>query len=77
MPLMNGREVLQAIRNHPQLQKLQVVLFTTSNNNVDKEFANNLNASLITKPLDFTDLEAIAKNFVDKCNFEINKLSAN
>src|SRR6059058_3522978 len=37
MPVMNGREALQAIRNHPQLQHLAVVLFTTSNNPSDIE----------------------------------------
>lgn len=77
MPVMNGREALQAIRNHPQLYKLQVVLFTTSNSPSDIAFAENLNATLVTKPIEYSDLESIARKFVEKCNFEINKLSAN
>src|SRR5215204_6039175 len=39
MPVMNGREALQKIRQHPQLSNLSVVLFSTSNSPVDAEFA--------------------------------------
>ncbi|HEY0039369.1 MAG TPA: response regulator [Flavisolibacter sp.] len=75
MPIMNGKEALRTIRNHPDLQKLPVVLFSTSNNSTDIEFAESLNSMLITKPIEYSDLEMIAKRFVEQCNFEINKLS--
>ena len=77
MPIMNGKEALQAIRNHPHLHSLPVVLFTTSNSPADIAFAKNLKADLITKPIEYADLEHIARSFVDQCNFEINKLSTN
>lgn len=77
MPVMNGRETLQAIRGHSDLQKLPVVLFTTSNNPADMAFAKNLDATYVTKPIEFGDLEKIARDFVNQCNFEINKLSVN
>ncbi|MDQ6609456.1 MAG: response regulator [Bacteroidota bacterium] len=77
MPVMNGKETLQAIRNHPRLNKLQVVLFSTSNSPNDKAFAQSFDAILVTKPIEYSDLEHIAKIFVDQCNFEINKLSVN
>ncbi|HVF80971.1 MAG TPA: response regulator [Flavisolibacter sp.] len=77
MPVMNGREALQAIRNHPYLSKLQVVLFSTSNSAADMAFAKSFEASLITKPIEYANLEIIAKSFVEQCNFEINKLSVN
>lgn len=77
MPVMNGREALQAIRNHPHLNKLQVVLFSTSNSSSDIAFAQSFDASLVTKPIEYSDLENIARFFVEQCNFEINKLSAN
>lgn len=76
MPVMNGREALKAIREHPNLHKLPVVLFTTSNSATDVAFAQSLNAELITKPVEFSDLEAIATKFVEHCNFEVNKLSS-
>ena len=75
MPVMNGRETLQAIRNHPQLQKLTVVLFTTSNNPTDVTFAKSHNATYVTKPIDFGELEKIALRFVDQCDYKINDLS--
>jgi CheY-like chemotaxis protein len=77
MPVMNGRETLQAIRNHPHLNSLAVVLFSTSNSPSDAEFAQKHDAVLITKPIEYSDLEKIAGTFVEQCNFEINKLSLN
>lgn len=77
MPVMNGREALQAIRSHPRLAPLSVVLFSTSNSPADADFARRHDAVLITKPIEYSDLENIAATFVDQCNFEINKLSFN
>ena len=77
MPIMNGRETLQEIRKHPRLTNLSVVLFSTSNSSSDAEFARKHDAVLITKPIEYSDLEKIAAAFVEQCNFEINKLSLN
>jgi CheY-like chemotaxis protein len=77
MPVMNGREALQAIRNHSSLSKLPVVLFSTSNSPMDKLFAESYEAILITKPVEFANLEEIVDQFIDRCNFEINNISAN
>jgi len=77
MPIMNGRETLQEIRRHPRLTNLSVVLFSTSNSSSDAEFARKHDAVLITKPIEYSDLEKIAAAFVEQCNFEINKLSLN
>lgn len=77
MPVMNGREALQAIRNHTDLSKLPVVLFSTSNSPMDKIFAESYEAILITKPVEFSNLEAIVDQFIDRCNFEVNRISAN
>lgn len=77
MPVMNGREALQAIRSHADLSKLPVVLFSTSNSPKDKLFAETYEAILITKPVEFSSLEAIVEQFIERCNFEINGISAN
>lgn len=74
MPVMNGRETLQAIRNHPHFNKLKVVIFSTSNSASDAAFAQNFDAYLITKPIEYADLEKVAKAFIEQCNFEMNKL---
>lgn len=75
MPVMNGREVLQAIRHHDGLSKLPVVLFSTSSSASDKQFAEAHKAILITKPVDFGNLEVIVERFVEHCNFEVNNVS--
>ena len=74
MPVMNGREALQAIREHEILCKLPVVLFSTSNSSADKLFAESYEAIMITKPVEFSNLELIVEQFIDRCNFEINKV---
>lgn len=75
MPVMNGREALQAIRSHNDLNKLPVVLFSTSSSASDRLFAEAHEAYLITKPSDFLNLETIVTQFLGHCNFEINKIS--
>lgn len=75
MPVMNGREALQAIRSLHDLRKLPVILFSTSSSVTDKQFAEAYNALLITKPVDFSDLEVIVEKFVERCDFEINNVS--
>lgn len=74
MPVMDGKQALKKIRTEEDLKKVSVVLFSTSNSLADKNFAAQLEAELITKPLTYMDLESIARAFVDRCNFEINKL---
>lgn len=74
MPVMDGREALQRIKSTPGLSGLPIVLFSTSNSTSDKAFAANFGVELITKPLSFEDLKYIAETFVEKCNFEINKI---
>lgn len=77
MPVMNGREALQAIRNHNGLHKLPVVLFSTSSSPADRAFAEDHAALLVTKPVEFSNFERVVEQFIDRCNFEINSLSTN
>jgi hypothetical protein len=56
---------------------MPIVLFSTSNSVTDQFFAQQWEVELITKPLNFSDLEGIAREFVNRCNFEINKLKQN
>lgn len=77
MPVMNGREALQAIRSHERLQKLPVVLFSTSNSPADNAFAESHDSLLITKPIDFGDMETIIERFIDRCDFEMTRFETN
>jgi CheY-like chemotaxis protein len=75
MPKMDGRETLEQMKNNEALRNIPVVLFSTSSSRQDKQFAEKWGVELITKPLHYSDLEHIAKVFIDRCNFELKKLS--
>lgn len=73
MPLLNGKDVLKKVRSIPRFDSIPVVLFTTSSSPLDKEFAKKYNAGFITKPLDVSQMEAIADLFIEHCSDEIKK----
>lgn len=75
MPKMDGRETLEEMKRSETFRNIPVVLFSTSSSQQDNQFAKQWNVELITKPLHYRDLEYIAKQFIDRCNFEFNRLS--
>jgi CheY-like chemotaxis protein len=76
MPKLDGRETLVRLKKNDVTKDIPVVLFTTSSSNGDKLFGEQWGAELVTKPLHYKDLEQIAVVFLERCNFEINKLSS-
>jgi CheY-like chemotaxis protein len=76
MPLLNGKETLLRIKSDKELQGIPVVLFSTSKNPDDKAFASTNGVDFISKPLSVKEIELIASMFIDRCNFEINRVSA-
>ena len=57
MPLMNGVEFLTHVRDHPFINQIPIVIFSTSNNPSDKAELPKLGASsFITKTADFKEL---------------------
>ena len=62
LPIMDGREVLEEIRNDPDLTDLPVVVLTTSSADEDICRAYKLHANcFITKPVDFVQFVEIIK----------------
>jgi len=62
MPRMDGREALQAIKAHPNLKGIPVVILTTSKQEEDMVKGYNLGpASYITKPVTFDGLVEFMK----------------
>lgn len=60
MPRKDGREALREIRAHPDLRRLPVVVFTTSNAEADVEKVYDLGAnSFVVKPVAFDALVKI------------------
>ena len=76
MPVMNGKETLLKMKESGEFEEIPVVLFSTSSSRIDQDFAQKWGVELFTKPLSYEHLEAIIRQFVDKCNFEINKLKS-
>lgn len=67
LPRLSGHEVLQRIRLDSVNKNLPVVILSTSSNPTDIELAASKGASkFITKPLDLSEFEVLAKNFVSK-----------
>ncbi len=63
LPKVNGLEVLQAIKSHPVLKAIPVVILTTSAESNDVKTAYELGAnSYIVKPVDFDKFIEVAKN---------------
>ena len=63
MPRMDGREALHRIKADSTLQKIPVIIFSTSSVEEDIEFSYGLGAnSYITKPSEFLQLVEIVHN---------------
>jgi CheY-like chemotaxis protein len=73
MPGMDGRETLVSLKQSPKFRDIPVVVFTTSSNEPDKEFARRWDAGFITKPIIYSELNNLAKTFVDTCKSEVLK----
>ena len=73
MPLLNGRETLQQLRQMERFASVPIVLFTTSSMPQDRDFAQRYKAGFITKPIEIVQLERITDEFISHCNDEIQK----
>jgi CheY-like chemotaxis protein len=57
MPKKDGREVLKELKQHPELKKIPVIIFSTTNNEQEMRRCYELGAnSYITKPNSFENL---------------------
>lgn len=73
MPVMNGLETLVKIKNTKEFRHIPVVIFSTSANHTDEEFARKWGADYMMKPSNYLHLENLTKEFVSKCLFEIEE----
>ena len=71
MPVVDGKEALKHIKTSDEFNQIPVVLFSTSSSHSDNDFAQKWGAELITKPLDYKDLEGLASEFVKRCNLQV------
>ena len=73
MPKLNGKETLARIRQMDRFSKVPVVLFTTSCQSADKNFADKYNAGFVTKPTNQHQLKNITEQFIDYCTADTRK----
>ena len=73
MPLVNGKDALIKIRSMAGFQSVPVVLFSTSSQPSDGNFAKKYNAGFVTKPLEHAQMRIITDQFIDHCSDEIRK----
>lgn len=73
MPLLNGKDALVKIRRMPEYESIPVVLFSTSSQPNDGNFAKKYNAGFVTKPLEHAQMRVITDQFIDHCSDEIKK----
>lgn len=73
MPRMDGKEALVKVREMKRFEDIPAILFTTSSQPQDKEFAKKYNAGFITKPIDVTQMDIIASKFIEHCSDEIQR----
>ncbi|MFN3756709.1 MAG: response regulator [Flavobacterium sp.] len=63
IPIFNGHDVVQQLKNDPVLKKIPVIMLTTSSNpkDIHKAYENHTN-SFVTKPIEMKDfLDAVLK----------------
>lgn len=71
MPLMNGKEVLTQLRKHRRYAKTPIILFSTSSVHSDADYAQSLQAKLVTKPSNYEGIRRIAEQFASTCADEV------
>jgi len=66
LPKIDGREVLEEIKKHPELKRIPVIVLTTSDAQADilKMYDNHANC-YITKPVDFPQFINVVKSIED------------
>ena len=58
MPVLGGKETLATIKSREEFKFIPVVVFTTSESDLDRLFCERYNTQMITKPPSYKTLEA-------------------
>ena len=68
MPKLDGRQTLQRIKADQHLSGIPIVIFSTSNNPMDKMYFNGKNIEYITKPIQYAHLQQVARKLLNYCS---------
>ncbi len=67
MPILDGKKTLSIIKEDKELKALPVVMFTTSNSELDRMYCQKFNTRMITKPPDFQTLQSTVLEMLQFC----------
>jgi CheY-like chemotaxis protein len=68
MPILSGRDTLALIKSDPEFKNIPVVVFTTSNSNLDRLFCERYGVEMITKPVTYNSLKDTIQQLLSFCN---------
>jgi CheY-like chemotaxis protein len=67
MPRMDGKQTLAEIKKDGKLSELPVVVFSTSNNPMDKVYCDHYGVELVTKPSNMPQMQHEVKRLLQPC----------
>jgi CheY-like chemotaxis protein len=76
MPVMDGKETLKLLKTTDRFKNIPVIVFSTSKGEKDKQFAEKWGADFIPKPVSYKNLEGLVKEFVERCEFNVEARSS-
>jgi CheY-like chemotaxis protein len=67
MPILDGKETLSILKNTDEYKDIPVVVFTTSESELDRLYCRKFNTEMITKPPSFSTLNAVLDKLLKFC----------
>jgi CheY-like chemotaxis protein len=67
MPVLDGKETLSILKNSDDYKDIPVVVFTTSESELDKLYCKRFNTEMVTKPPTFSTLSAALDKLLKFC----------
>jgi len=71
MPLLNGKQTLQKLRNLPHFADIPAILFTTSTLPHEADFARRYKAGFLTKPVHQKHIQLLLDQMMEYCGEEL------
>jgi CheY-like chemotaxis protein len=68
MPFLDGKETLTLIKGTEAYRQIPVVVFSTSNNELDKRFFRQFQVEMLSKPSNYELLKKTIQRIVSFCN---------
>ena len=70
MPIMDGKETLSRIKQSDEFARIPIVIFTTSNSELDKMYCRKYQVEMITKHPHYQSLEKAVLKLITYCKSE-------